>query len=453
MDLSLKQTKAIDILEDNITNELLYGGGAGSGKSILGAYFQLKRRLKYPGTRGLMGRASLKTLKETTLMSFFEVCRMQDIRAVDHYHYNQQSGIISFNNGSIIFLKDLFLYPSDPNFDELGSLEITDAFIDECNQTVEKAWNIVKSRIRYRLDEYGLVPKLLGSCNPAKNYVYTRFYKPSKENSLPKNRKFIHALLSDNPNISRHYRDNLLGLDRASQQRLLYGNWEYDDDPATLMDFDSIVECFSNTHLRSPSDQIYKLGCDVARFGKDKTTISKWFNPCHVKFETHKGWSTTKTAERLKELSNDHAIPRKRIVIDEDGVGGGVVDQLPGCTGFINNGRPVPEPENPKIDPKTGKKLPGNYNNLKSQCGYWLSRRVLRKNLYIECDDPEVQQSIIEEMEQMKKADVEKDGPFKLVSKDKVKDILSRSPDYSDNLLMSEYEEIRPKQSLWAATI
>jgi phage terminase large subunit len=61
--LNIKQTRAIDYLEDNITTELLYGGAAGGGKSILGCYWQLKRRLKYPGTRGLIGRSSLKDIK------------------------------------------------------------------------------------------------------------------------------------------------------------------------------------------------------------------------------------------------------------------------------------------------------------------------------------------------------------------------------------------------------
>ena len=112
--------------------------GAGGGKSILGCYWQLKNRLKYPDTRGLIGRASLKTLKETTLQSFFFVANAQGLKANVHYKFNAQSNQILFPNKSIIFLKDLFLYPSDPNFDELGSLEITDAFIDETAQITKK---------------------------------------------------------------------------------------------------------------------------------------------------------------------------------------------------------------------------------------------------------------------------------------------------------------------------
>src|SRR5690606_11053280 len=193
MKLTIKQTLALDALESDHINEVIFGGGAGGAKSFLGCYWLAKMSLKYPGTRWVMGRAILKTLKETTLNSFFEVCRMQGLASGIHYKFNAQSNIISFPNGSEILLKDLFSYPSDPNFDELGSLEITGAFIDECNQVSEKAWNILKSRIRYRLDEYGLTPKILGTCNPAKNWVYSKFYKPSRDGELENSKMFIQS--------------------------------------------------------------------------------------------------------------------------------------------------------------------------------------------------------------------------------------------------------------------
>ena len=137
------------------------------------------------------------------------------------------SNIITFYNGEVI-LKDLFQYPSDKNFDSLGSLELTAAFIDECNQITEKAKQIVSSRLRYKLDENNLVPKTLLTCNPSKEWVYTNFYKPHKENRLPNYRKFIQSLVTDNRHISKHYKDQLEKLDHISKQRLLYGN-EYDE--------------------------------------------------------------------------------------------------------------------------------------------------------------------------------------------------------------------------------
>ena len=43
--LNKKQTIALDYLEDSTTEEVLFGGAAGPGKSLLGCYWQLKNRL------------------------------------------------------------------------------------------------------------------------------------------------------------------------------------------------------------------------------------------------------------------------------------------------------------------------------------------------------------------------------------------------------------------------
>lgn len=154
-----KQEHAVWYLNDNVTNEVLYGGAAGGGKSAFGCMWLIEMCQKYPGTRWLMGRSKLKTLKETTLNTFFDISSQLGVD--DQYTYNDKDSAIYFHNGSEIILKDLFLYPSDRNFDSLGSLEITGAFIDECNQIVYKAWQIVKSRIRYKLNEFGLMPKMI----------------------------------------------------------------------------------------------------------------------------------------------------------------------------------------------------------------------------------------------------------------------------------------------------
>lgn len=439
MKLNKKQTKALDYLEDDTTTEVQYGGAAGGGKSVLGCYWQIKRRLKFPGTRGLIGRTSLKTLKETTLQSFFEVARMQGLKVNTHFNFNQQSNIITFSNGSLIFLKDLFQYPSDPNFDELGSLEITDAFIDEDNQAVEKAWNVVKSRIRFKLDEYNLIPKMLGTCNPSKGWIYTRFYKPSRDKSLPVDRKFIQALVTDNPDISEHYKTNLLGLDEASKQRLLYGNWEYDDDSATLIQYDKIIDCFNNAFV---PHGISHITADIARFGADKTVIGLW-QGWRVKLTTYKGKSVTEVAQIIKTLQTLHSVPNSRTIADEDGIGGGVVDILK-CKGFVNNSVPIAEPTGPRD--KDGNIIKPNYANLKSQCYFRLAKRINDGEIFIEPVDIEVRQMIISELEQVKQHNMDKDMKKQVVPKDKVKELIGRSPDYSDTLMMREWFELTPKR-------
>lgn len=438
MKLTVKQTKALDILEDDITGELYYGGAAGGGKSVLGCYWQLKRRLKFPGTRGFIGRSELKNLKKTTLNSFFEVCKMQGIKAGKHFTINHQDSIIKFCNGSEIILGDLFSYPSDPEFDNLGSLEITDAFIDEAPQVTSKAKQIIKSRIRFKIDEFGLIPKLLMTGNPSKGWAYYDFYLPAERGELRKDRQFIQALVTDNPNISPHYIESLKGLDKNSRQRLLYGDWRYDDDPATLINYENIINCFSNSHVNGTGSFIT---ADIARFGSDNTVIGVWKGH-RVKLHSFHGLSVTQSAEKIREFKDKFSVGLSNIIADEDGVGGGVVDILK-CKGFVNNSVPLPNSDNPRRD-EHGNIKAENFVNLKSQCYFRLADRINADGVFIECDEM-LKQTIIEELEQVKQYNMDKDTRRQVMPKDKVKELIGRSPDFSDTLMMREWFDLAPQ--------
>lgn len=381
---------------------------------------------KYPGTRWLMGRAKLKTLKETTLNSFFELS--SQLGLANQYNYNAQSGIIYFNNGSEIILKDLFLYPSDPNFDSLGSLEITGAFIDECNQVVKKAWQVVKSRMRYKLKEYGLIPKLLGSCNPAKNWVYSDFYKPSIDNDLKPYRRFIQALPTDNPHLPQSYLESLLQLDKASRMRLYYGNWDYDDNPALLFSLDSINNVFTNEFVQGGQKYI---SADIARFGKDSSVVVLWDGLRVEEIKQYKKKSTFEMADIIKELAKQHRIPNTNISIDADGVGSGVVDQIRNAYNFVNNSRALNDE---------------NYSNLKSQCYFKLAEKMAKNEIYIK--DQSHRDTIIEELSIVEQKDFDMDGKLSVIGKDKIKEILGRSPDFSDALMMRMVFDLTPPKQM-----
>ena len=329
-------------------------------------------------------------------------------------------------------LKDLFLYPADPNFDSLGSLEITGAFIDECNQIVHKAWQIVLSRCRYKLTEFDLIPKLLGSCNPAKNWTYKEFYKKDRDNSLPVFRKFIQALPTDNPHLHPSYLESLLSLDKNSKQRLYYGNWEYDDDPSTLIDLDSITDYWNPTHLKAEGHKY--LTIDVARKGKDKTVFRVWHGwLCIYRYEIAKSGLDT-VVNRAKEIQRKFGISKSNTIADEDGVGGGVVDFLK-CKGFVNNSRPLEV-----------KGVAQNFNNLKSQCGFKMAQKIVNREVGEVCVDSSVIESTSEEMEQVKQKDIDKDGKVALISKDVIKQNIGRSPDDWDDILMRYWFELKNKR-------
>ena len=425
-----KQEKALDRLEDNETTECLFGGGAGGGKTFLGCAWLIIGSIKYPSSRWCMCRAILKTLKETTLLTFFAICKEWGIQSEVHYKYNAHDNVIKWFNGSEIYLKDLFAYPSDPEFDELGSTEYTGAFIDEASQVTTKAKSILMSRIRYKLDEFGIIPKLFIASNPSKNFLYYEFYKPDKSNSLPTYRKFIQALVIDNPYISKYYIENLKKLDSFSKERLLHGNWEYEDDPSKLMDYDKIVDLFTNTFIRDQSTEKF-ITCDPARFGRDRTVIMLWKGLYVEKIFAYAESSNVFTEDKINQLAEQEKVPRSNIIVDEDGIGGGIVDHLVGIKGFVSNSTPLGET---------------NYRNLKAQCYFELANYINQAKLGINVENDFFKELIIEDLEQVKRKDIDKDGKLTLVSKEQVKENIGRSPDFGDCLMMRMFFEIQPKR-------
>jgi hypothetical protein len=430
MKLSAKQTYALEVLENRRTQELLYGGGAGGGKSILGCYWVCKSALKYRGTRWVIGRARLKTLRETTLVSLFKVMAMQGLKQNIHYRYYESKSTIVFHNSSVILLKDLAHSPSDPNYDELGSLEITGAFVDECSQITQQAWNVLQSRIRHGLDDHGLVPKMLGTCNPTRNWVYMHFYQPFRKNALPVHRHFVQSLVGDNPHISTYYKQSLLKLDKVSRERLLLGNWDYDDDPAALCHFDAIMDVFTNSHVERTGEKY--ISADLAMRGRDRFVAGLWDGlVCEVKIDREQS-SGKEIETMLRQMMHDAAVPASHMVADSDGLGNYLESYLRGIKEFRGGARAYNDKE---------------FANIKSECGYKLAELVNSGRLYILCSE-EQQPRIIEELATLKADNIDADESKKrIIKKETMKEALGRSPDYLDMLLMRMVYELRPKRN------
>ncbi len=228
--LSEKQTEAWLALEDGTTNEVFIGGGAGIGKSSLLCVWQIYRRMKYPGTRGFIARNSLGDIKESTLITFYREAKKLGYELGRDFKYREQGGTITFSNGSVIVLKELFSYPSDPDFNSLGSTEYTDGCIDEAPEIEEKAFNIINSRIRFELSKYNLVPKILMTGNPGDHWIKYKYVYDKNDNEveLKGYQKVILGTLEDNPDeeFKNIYRQQLGRLtDEYDRRRLLLGDW------------------------------------------------------------------------------------------------------------------------------------------------------------------------------------------------------------------------------------
>jgi len=421
-----RQSTAFKYLLDDVTRYLLFGGGAGGGKSYLGVAWLVSMCLAYPGTKWFIGRKELKRLMTTTYITFLKFCRDHEVK---DWRLNGQYNYIEFNNGSRIDLLDVNYLPSDPLFERFGSSEYTGGWLEEIGEIQFEAYDTLKSRInRHMNKEYKIFPKILMTCNPKRHWAYYGFYKPWKENRLEEGSVFIQSLYLDNPYTAEDYGEQLATIkDKAKKARLMFGDWEYEDDPAILIDMDKIDDMFTNAPRISRAKY---LTSDPARFGEDKTVIYLWQG-----FHLDSAWEYPKTSmkdirDELYRLASKHKIPASNIIVDEDGVGGGVKDFYPGIKGFVNNSSPIRTEEEKK------KKLQ-NYRNLKSQCYYRLADYINLGRISVNPEiKPSIKEGLIEDLQQLKSKDPDNDMVQDILSKDEIKKVLGRSPDYSDALMI-----------------
>ena len=371
----------------------------------------------------------------STYVTFRKVCKHHKIPPQD-WHYNGQLNYIEFFNGSRIDLLDVAFKPSDPDFERFGSLEYTGGWIEEAGEVREKGKEVLQTRTgRHMNKEYGIIPKNLYTFNPNKKWLY-KIYKAWKAGELPDDTAFIQSLFSDNPYTAKEYGMMLAKLkNKATRERLMHGNWEYDDDKSALFQYDDILDLFSN---KADESEEKWLSGDVSRKGRDNMPLFLWKGlkiyktvvvPDHIRADTVKSSDFVKALLKREQIKVSHAI------LDEDGVGGGVVDQV-GCKGFINGSSPILSQEDEQK--KKEDNYFENYGNLKTQCYFKLAELTEKGKIEIDVNGDEVlRQDIIDELGIIKQKDLDKDtAKIYLVSKDDMKSSIGRSPDYADGIMM-----------------
>lgn len=429
-----KQGLAYLCLMDKKHRSIGYGGGAGGGKSYLGCVWVVSNCLQYPGTTYVIGRKELTTLKKTTMMTLLQVIVQFEQLPEEDYKYNQQLNIITFNNGSKIILLDMAYKPSDPEYLRFGGLELTGAFVDESNECDLKAIEILQTRIGRGLnDAYGIYPKVFETFNPSKNHVHQRFWQPFKNNTMPEGRVFIRALATDNTYLSPMYIAQLEQADDITRQRLLLGNFDYDDDDRALVNYDRIMDSFTNDFVNGGAMYIVS---DIAMQGRDNFVVTVW-NGLRCRFETIKGKATAKEIEEdILNIAKKYNVPRSNIIADSDGIGAYLGSYVEGIKQFMG-----------------GSKAPNStkYVNLKNQCAFKLAELLNEGKIYIENGDKlvtrakSVKDILSEEMAQLKIKDVDNEGRREIIHKSEMKQNIGRSPDLLDCLIMRMFFELAPK--------
>lgn len=308
-DLTISEVQQLGMqqFDDPQVVRLIWGGGAGGGKTILLCLLCVIACKKYPGTRWGVARKELKSLKQTTLATLIsKVHRMLGITEND-YKLNMLDSTLEYSNGSQLLLLDLTAKPSDPEMESLGSLELTGAFVDEVGEVNKKAFDVLASRVnRWMNKEYGITGKIVGSTNPSPGFVRQEFY--DKYSQLGggrmqrwKNGKvwvngvemdaydvYIKSTALDNIFLDDNYIEGLRRLPPQEKKRLLEGDWNYLDEddslfPMALVDKMTVYEMPEKTYNDDGQeiDEFGKvkkfnkfIGVDPSDKGKDSTVVT-----------------------------------------------------------------------------------------------------------------------------------------------------------------------------------
>ena len=426
MTLTTKQHEAMAQLGDGV-RYLLYGGAGGGGKSWLGCTWLLLVCSQCEGVRYFVGRNNLTDTRASVLVTFSKVANAMGFTT---YRFGDEG--IKFGNGSQIDFLDLSYYPKkDPMFERFGSKEYTGGWIEEAGEVHALAFEVLKSRIgRHLNDRYDIPAQILITCNPKKNWLYTEFYKPWREGTLKYPYSFIQALVEDNTYIGKDYIEALDNIkDRVTRERLRLGMWEYDDNPAALLDYDAIADLLTNEHCPNTGKQY--ISADVALKGRDLYVRANRSGDT-IYLTTAPLMEADEVVEDIKRSSRERAVPHSQIVVDTDGVGAYVPRYVGGAV-FQFHGEP--------------RSFSGNYNNLKSECGYKLAELIQLRRLHVVCEDTATKARLQEELGVLIADNIDNDTRKRsIITKDKMKAIIGHSPDILDALLMLMVFEVRPSR-------
>jgi hypothetical protein len=420
-----KQYIALQLLYDNITEYILFGGAANGGKSWLGCLWLMHNCYVYPNTKYFIGREELKRLRDSTLLTFFKVLKFYKIPKED-FAYNGQDHYIQHRNGSRIDLLDLKYLPSDPLYERYGSVEYTSGWIEEAGEVHFGAFDILKSRVnRHMNDKYNLLGKLLLTCNPKKNWLYQLFYRPFKTETIQKPFAFIPSLVTDNDFREAGSVEKLEAItNKAQRERLLHGNWDYEDEPDQLI----LYEWLDHAQTTKITSGKKSLGCDVARYGDDSSVIARFTGNSFDDLKKFKDLSTDKFADEIKKYASANTIDADLIGVDVVGLGAGTVDVLKRFGMRIKEIQSGSQP----IDIKNNEGY--TFNNLRSQMWWYCREELRRGEINIQCINEEMFEDLT-----APKYEITGDKVIKVESKKTIKERIGRSPDSGDAFVYANW--------------
>jgi PBSX family phage terminase large subunit len=225
-----KQIEAETLLQKGATNNLLFGGSR-SGKSFFNIKKVVERAIKFPNSRHLIARNTLKALKNSiildTMPKVLKIC-FPSYLSNWNKNYNKSEFYWQLPNGSQIFFCGL---GNPDQVEKILGMEFCTIFINECSEIYYRSVLTLRSRLAQKVDNCNLL--MLYDCNPPSKSHWT--YKEFIELINPLDNRVRYDVkdwlnIIMNPvdnlnNLPTEYIKNLNNLPEQERNRFLFGLW------------------------------------------------------------------------------------------------------------------------------------------------------------------------------------------------------------------------------------
>lgn len=254
----------------------------------------------------------------------------------------------------------------------------------------------------------------------------------------PISRSFIPATLADNPFLmSTNYARTLRNLPEPLRSQLLSGDFtiEFEEDPWLIIPL-SLIKRSNERWKRGRGEQsLSKVGVDVARGGKDQTTLAKRYGTWVAPLEKHAGKTTpdgsSVAALIAKALSGTSDVSAN---VDIIGVGSSAFDIANGAGLQVV---PINFAASTRATDKS-KRL--KMRNVRAE-GYWTVREALERDELDLPDDPELTADLTAPRWKVTVSGIQVESKKDIIER------LKRSPDCGDAVVLSMLERHYGKQT------
>lgn len=307
------------------------------------------------------------------------------------------------------------------NVDEIKSTENIDiCYIEEAHALTKDQWDVISPTIRKEHSEI----IILFNPQHRNDFVFQNFVEKPPKNSIIRKINY-----DENPFLSKTMRaviEEEKEKDIDEYNHIYLGQPREGDDRA-LFAYSDIESAMDGDLLGVDQTGVFSLAADVARYGRDKSVLSKREGHRIHSLTEYKDYSTMEFAT---VISNEYGRNKQpdAVFIDTIGVGAGVYDKVlqMGVRGVVDANAAM-KAEDRNV-----------YQNKRAEMYFNLKKFVETGGKLP--DDAELK----EELLAIKYFYNPTTGKIQLISKDDLKEELGRSPDKSDSVALHFFRRVRP---------